>query len=147
MHFSAVILAALSAGAHALPTADANIGGDLSSNLNPGPHNPAIGIFSNPSCEGKELQTPLSFPAAGCYPFDSAFDTVGINFGGDDNCGLNVYTDPNCGNFATHTLTGDINEFTCLSMSANGGPWKSLAPAECHPEAITDNPGVPEAQS
>ena len=68
MHFSAILLAALSAGAHSLPTADPTIGGDLASSI------------------------------------------------------------------------------TCMSMSANGGPWRSLAIAECYPDAKTDNPGVPEAE-
>lgn len=72
---------------------------------------------------------------------------MGINWGNDDSgCGINVYTDPGCANFATHTLTGDSGGFTCMSMSANGGPWRSLAIAECYPDAKTDNPGVPEAE-
>ncbi|CAF9936484.1 MAG: hypothetical protein ALECFALPRED_006866 [Alectoria fallacina] len=147
MHHSTFLIAALSASAHALPAADAEIGGDLSSNLNPGPHDPAIGIFSNSSCAGKEVETPISFTAAGCYVFDSAFDTVGINWGSDANCGLDVYTDPDCTDFATKTLTGEVYGFVCLSMEANGGPWRSLMPAACYADAVTDNTGVPEAQN
>lgn len=47
MHHSTFLIAALSASAHALPAADAEIGGDLSSNLNPGPHDP---VSPTPMC-------------------------------------------------------------------------------------------------
>lgn len=61
---------------------------------------------------------------------------MGINFGKGSNssCGLNVYTDPNCGHFARKTLTGKDNQFKCFSMEANGGAWQSLAAAVCDDE-------------
>ena len=48
MHFPAIIIAALSAGAHALPATNAAIGGDLSSSANPKPHDPVSLLFIVP---------------------------------------------------------------------------------------------------
>ncbi|KAL9077225.1 MAG: hypothetical protein Q9161_000491 [Pseudevernia consocians] len=88
MHFFAFLLTALRAGAHALPAANAILGGDLSSAFNTSPHNIAIATFLQPKLHRQGSEKPsLSFPAAGCYPFDSASDTVGINWGSDSNCG------------------------------------------------------------
>lgn len=56
---------------------------------------------------------------------------MGINWGSDANCGLDVFTDGDCIDFATTTLKGEVDGFTCFSMLANGGPWRSLAPSEC----------------
>ena len=93
--------------------------------------NPFVHSFFNADCTGPDAGDKVEFFSYECAPFDSKYDAVQVNFGGDlsEILSLNVYSDPHCKNYAGKAVTSpsQYNDPTvCLSQSAHGAKWGSV---------------------
>lgn len=87
--------------------------------------------YHDDKCEGTQ-DNQIYFDNANCMPINYEMDTVGINWGTEGkaiNCGIDVFTDAECKNYAL--VAWQKKDGDCRRMSMDGGPWRSIKVGPC----------------